>query len=133
MSQWEDRVAINDVLARYCDGVNRRDADLWGSAWDEDAEWFLFGPEPIKGRDAVVAAWKEAIAGYPFVVMFASQGAVEIDGDEAHGTSYTNEVARTAEGQEMRVTGRYQDRYRKRDGRWGFSFRRFEPLHSHSI
>lgn len=133
MSEWEDRVAINDVLARYADGVNRRDVDLWASSWDEDGEWFLFGPDPVKGRDNIASTWKEAIAGYPFVVMFASQGEVVIEGDHARGISYTNEVARTGDGTELRVTGTYEDRYTRRNGRWGFSFRKFTQLHSQTI
>ena len=133
MSEWEDRVAINDVLARYADGVNRRDAELWASSWDVDGEWFLFGPDAVQGRDTIVATWKDAISGFPFVVMFASQGQVVIEGDTAHGVSYTNEIARTADGQELRVTGTYEDRYVKRDGQWGFSFRRFTQLHCQTI
>ena len=133
MDHWSDLAAINDVLARYADGVNRRDAELWGSTWDEDGEWYLFGPDPVKGRRTIVETWKEAIGGFPFVVMFASQGAVEIDGDRASGVSYTSEVARTADGTELRVTGKYTDRYVKRDGRWGFAFRRFEQLHQQQI
>ncbi len=130
MSLFEDRVAINDVLARYADGVNQRDATLWASSWDEEAEWFLFGPETVAGRDAIVAAWNDAMAGFPFVVMSVSQGAVTIDGDAASGRSYSSEIARTADGKRMRVHGCYEDRYRKRDGVWGFSFRRFAVLNS---
>lgn len=133
MTDWLDLVAINDALARYADGVNRRDKDLWASSWDEEAEWFLFGPDPVVGRDAIVAAWVEAIAGFPFVVMFASQGEVRIEGDHAMGVSYTNEVARTADGVEMRVTGTYEDRYVRRNGRWGFAYRKFTPLHTQTI
>jgi ketosteroid isomerase-like protein len=130
VSLFEDRVSINDVLARYADGVNQRDAILWASSWDEEAEWFLFGPEPVTGRDAIVAAWNEAMAGFPFVVMSVSQGAVEIDGDRASGRSYSSEIARTADGKRMRVHGCYEDRYRKRDGVWRFSFRKFAVLNS---
>lgn len=133
MTDWLDLVAINDALARYADGVNRRDKALWASAWDADAEWFLFGPETIRGRDAIVTAWEEAIAGFPFVVMFASQGQVTIEGDYATGVSYTNEVARTADGVEMRVTGTYEDRYVRRNGQWGFAYRKFTPLHTQTI
>lgn len=133
MSEWEDRAAINDALARYADGVNRRDATLWGSSWDESGEWLLFGPDTIRGRDAIVAAWVEAMAGFPFVVMTASQGAVEIDGDHATGVSYTSEVARLPDGAEIRVTGRYDDSYVKRDGRWGFAKRSFTQLHTQTI
>jgi len=128
MSLFEDRVAINDVLARYADGVNRRDAALWASTWDEEGEWYLFGPDPVLGRDAIVAAWVEAMAGFPFVVMIASQGMVTIDGDSASGRSYTSEVAHPADGKRMRVQGCYDDRYRKRNGVWGFAFRQFTVL-----
>ena len=133
MTNWADLVAINDALARYADGVNRRDKALWASAWDEDAEWFLFGPDTIRGRDAIVAAWVEAMAGFPFVVMFASQGQVKIEGDHAAGVSYTDEVARMADGTEVRVTGTYEDRYVRRDGRWGFAYRKFTALHTQTL
>ncbi|MFA7440625.1 MAG: nuclear transport factor 2 family protein [Sphingomonadaceae bacterium] len=130
MNNAADRVAINDVLARYADGVTRRDVAVWRSTWDEDAEWYLFGPESVRGRDAIVAAWEEAIAGFPFVVMMVSQGAVEIDGDRAQGHSFSSEIARTADGKRLRVHGCYEDRYIRRNGVWGFSFRRFTVLNS---
>lgn len=130
MSSFEDRVAINDVLARYADGVNQRDAALWASTWDEEGEWRLFDPDPVRGRAAIVEAWGQAMAGFPFVVMIVSQGAVVIDGDTATGRSYSSEVARTADGKRMRVQGCYDDRYRKRDGVWRFAFRQFAVLDS---
>ncbi len=130
MSLFEDRVAINDVLARYADAVNQRDEALWGATWDAQGEWFLFGPDTVQGRAAIVAAWREAMAGFPFVVMSVSQGAVTIDGDSASGRSYSSEIARTADGKRMRVHGCYEDRYRKRDGLWGFAFRKFAVLNS---
>lgn len=130
MSDCEDRVAINDVLARYGDGVNQRDAQLWASTWDEDARWQLFDPQPVRGRAAIVAAWHEAMAGFPFVVMMVSQGAVLINGDRAVGRSYSSEVARTADGRRMRVQGCYHDEYCRRDGRWAFALRRFTVLNS---
>jgi len=126
----EDLTGINAALARYVDGVNQRDPDLWGSAWDEDAEWQLFDPEPVRGRAAIVAAWLTAMEGFPFVVMQVTQGQVLIDGDEAQGRSYTSEVAETADGRNLRVWGCYADRYRKRNGVWRFSSRSFSILKS---
>lgn len=133
MSEWKDRVAINEVLARYIDGVNQRDATLWASSWDVDGEWFLFGPDTVKGRDAIVSAWTEAMTGFPFVVMFTTQGSVTIDGKSATGRSYTLEVAKDASGTEMRVTGCYEDRYIKREGNWGFAYRKFTMLHCQTL
>lgn len=127
---FEDRVAINDVLARYADGVNQRDAALWASTWDEEAEWRLFDPDPVQGRAAIVEAWQRAMTCFPFVVMMVARGKVVIDGDTATGRSYSSEVARTADGKRMRVQGCYQDRYRKRNGIWGFAFRAFTVLDS---
>jgi len=123
-------IAINAVLARYVDGVNRRDVDLWVGAWDEDGEWFLFDPEPVRGREAIAAAWQQAMAGFPFVVMFANQGHVEIDGDQADGHSYTSEIGETADGKRLRVWGSYADQYRRREGVWRFASRKFTVLRS---
>lgn len=122
--------AINAALARYVDGVNQRDADLWSGAWDEDSEWHLFDPEPVRGRDAITAAWRRAMADFPFVVMLASQGHIEVDGDDAHGRSYTSEIVETADGKRLRVWGSYVDRYRRRDGVWRFASRKFTILKS---
>lgn len=124
----DDRVAIDALLWRYGDAVNRRDAALWGATWDEAGEWQLFDPEPVRGRDAIVAAWDEAMALFPFVVMSVTPGPVTIDGDRAEGRSYTDETARTADGRRIRVLGAYEDRYRKRDGAWSFAFRKFTIL-----
>ncbi len=129
MSVWEDRVAINDALARYADGVNRRDAALWASAWHEEAEWVLLGA-PVRGKPAIVAAWEEAMAGFPFAAMHVTQGATEIAGEHAEGRSYTSELLETTDGRTLSMLGAYRDRYRKHDGRWAFVSRRFTLLRS---
>lgn len=130
MRHAEDLAGINAALACYVDGVNQHDAALWASSWDEEAEWRLFDPEPVRGREAIVAAWTAAMADFPFVVMHATQGQVLVEGDEAQGRSYTSEVAETADGRHLRVWGCYADRYRKRNGVWRFSSRAFSILKS---
>ncbi len=130
MSLGAELALIQQVLGQYIDGVNQRDAQLWGETWDEDASWQLFDPEPVRGRDAIVAAWIEAMKGFPFVVMNATMGTVRIDGARASGTSYTFEVAETAAGEPIRVWGRYDDSYVKRDGVWRYAHRAFTVLKS---
>ena len=39
MSIMEEKLAIRELLDRYCDGVNQRDASIWGSTWSENAIW----------------------------------------------------------------------------------------------
>ena len=35
----KEKLAIRELLDRYCDGVNQRDAGIWGSTWSENAVW----------------------------------------------------------------------------------------------
>ena len=39
MSASEEKLAIRELLDRYCDGVNQRDPEIWGSTWSENALW----------------------------------------------------------------------------------------------
>ena len=39
LGQVADRLAIRELLDRYCDGVNQRDAERWGSSWAEESFW----------------------------------------------------------------------------------------------
>ena len=41
MNNFEDQLEIRALLERYCDGVNQRDAEIWGSTWANDAVWEL--------------------------------------------------------------------------------------------
>lgn len=127
----EDREQIRELLAVYCDAVNQRDAELWGSTWAEDAVWELphLDMDDIKGREAIVASWVEAMKLFPFVNMMGEAGSIEVDGDRAVMRSYTAEVAVMQDGKEIRPRGQYDDKCVKRDGRWLFSHRKFTVLH----
>jgi hypothetical protein len=125
----EDRAAIIDLLQRYGDAVNRRDTVQWASCWHEEAEWSLEGP-PVHGRDAIVAQWEAAMAGFPLAIMHVTPGVIAIHGDRARGRSYTFERLRTADGCWMQVHGGYEDEYALCDGAWTFTRRAFTILDS---
>jgi uncharacterized protein (TIGR02246 family) len=114
--------ALNDA---YVDAVNRRDADDWGALWAEDAVWDLMGTK-VEGREAIVALWQQAMAGYEFVGFFGQTGPVMVSGDRAEARVWTHEVLVPVGGEERRPLGRYDDSYVKRDGRWFFATRRFQ-------
>lgn len=126
-----DQLQIRTLLDRYCDGVNQRDAEIWGSTWAEDGVWELphLEMEGLKGRDTIVAAWVEAMKLFPFVNMMAQPGFIDVQGDRASMRSYTTEVAVTADGQEIRPRGEYHDECVRVDGEWKFSLRKFRVLH----
>lgn len=128
----EDRLAIRELIERYCDGVTQRDADIWGSTWAQDSVWSLPvvpGMEAVTGKDMIVAAWLEAMKLFPFVFMSSSIGFIRIEGDRAYVRSYTSEVADTADGKMLRPRGQYDDVVVKQNGQWLFEKRVFNVLH----
>ena len=129
--QFEDQQAIRALLDRYCDGVNQRDANIWGSTWAEDAIWELphLNMAGLKGRETIVASWLEAMEMFPFVNMMAMPGYIRVAGDTATMRSYTDEVAVMQDGTELRPRGQYDDECIKVSGEWKFSRRVFTVLY----
>ena len=39
MTDLEAKTAIRELLDKYCDGVNQRSAEIWGSTWSKNAIW----------------------------------------------------------------------------------------------
>ena len=127
----EDRLAIRDLLDAYADAVTQRDAAAWAATWARNSEWTLLDfPEigTIKGRDAIVAMWTEAMKGFPGLVFQAWPGSIEIEGERAVVRSYTSEVYDQA-GITKRDRGVYDDVCVRVDGRWLLERRAFRYLH----
>lgn len=128
----EDRLGVRETLDRYADGVNQRDAEIWGSTWAEDSVWNLPvvpGFEEVKGKTAIVDAWVGSMKLYPFVHMMCTVGQMRFDGDRCTMRSYTSEVAEMADGVVFRPRGQYDDTLVKQGGDWLFEKRSFTPLH----
>jgi ketosteroid isomerase-like protein len=127
-----ERQLISELIADYCDAVNRRDDVAWGATWDEDSVWSLpfLGIEGIRGRANIVSAWKQAMGLFSFAHMMAQAGRIEVDGERALVRCYTAEVTVLADsGAEKRPCGLYEDICVKHDGRWLFQSRTFHVLH----
>lgn len=124
-----DHNALRDLMARYVDGANRRDARLWQSTWAEDARWSLMGME-VRGRDAILAMWKQALQAFEFALLLPSSGAFDVDGDHAEGHWYLQELTRTHDGTGTCMISRYQDHYRRIDGNWLYQSREYTVIYS---
>lgn len=126
----EDRLAIRELAERYGDAVTRKDKAAWEQNWAEDAVWTLNLPglEKVEGRQAIAELWVRAMAGYEFVLMTSSPGAIAVAGSTASGRFYTNEVAKTKDGRTQRISGQYDDEYVKTGDRWMLKSRSFKTL-----
>jgi hypothetical protein len=131
-----DRVAIQDLLARYCRGVDRADVGLINSCYAADATC-EFGPLLLRGTEigeAVGKASRDAVICHH---MTGNQ-VIELHGDVAHAETYflATVVSDERSGRHVRTrAGRYVDRLERVDGGWGIRERvvvqdwgSFEPL-----
>lgn len=125
----EDKIAIQELVAEYGDAVSRRDRAGFTATWAEDGVWHLPWLEPVHGRDAISEVWAGQIANYPFHNFSGYLGSLEIDGDYAKGRLWTSEIVENIHGQSGTVTGLYEDEFVKRDGKWVFASKKFNPLH----
>ncbi len=116
----EDRTAIQDLVLKYCRGVDRKDRALLNSVyWDEavDEHGVFNGP----AREYVDWLIDEALKPLEITQHLISNHLIMIEGDTAEGESYFTAYHRipTSKKQlELWVGGRYLDRYEKRDGEW---------------
>jgi hypothetical protein len=119
-----DRLALAELLARYCRGCDRRDFALVRSLYHDDAiddhgAMFRGGP------DEFVAWLPQAMAPWELTIHSISNSLFVIDGDLAEGEHCVRAWHRThpPDRREYIVHGRYLDRYARRNGVWKFLHR----------
>jgi len=122
-----DEREIRDLVARYSDAVNRRDAGAWGETWAVDARWRL-GGRITHGRDAIVRRWTETMERVPFVLQLPSFGVIDLDAPGPRGRWYIQEIVQRPSGSSI-TFGVYADHYVHEEGRWRFARRRFDALY----
>lgn len=113
---------IRQVLASYCRGVDRRDAELLRSIYHPDAtdDHTMFVGPGVEFADFIVGSLDgvETTGQHQITTSY-----IEVDGDVARVESYYlsfHPLAVAGEDREklLWTGGRYLDRFEKRDGRW---------------
>lgn len=118
-----DRQEIYDCLIRYCRGIDRLDREVVASAYHEDAiddHGAYVGP--VSGFiDWAFALHSEHQQRTQHMI---TNHRCELDGDRATTESYyIFRSLNVAAPFHTMATGRYLDRFERRDGRWGISER----------
>jgi AcrR family transcriptional regulator len=123
------QLALRQLVDRYCDAVLRRDTAAWAATWTDDATWDL-GGGALEGREAVVAAWEQAMAGFDWVVQAAPTLVLEVDEAAGTGTGRVTveERFQRADGRRGILLGVYHDRYRRTADGWRFAARRLQVV-----
>jgi ketosteroid isomerase-like protein len=129
MNTIEDELALRNLMGRYTDAVNRRDADAWIATWAEDGVWNLLG-SPVTGRNDILALWLQMMGGFEFALMLPSSGVFDINGDHASGHWYLHEYTRDHEGNTSTMVSRYLDTYVKQGDQWLFQLREYSFIYN---
>jgi ketosteroid isomerase-like protein len=119
-----DQQAIYEIVARYCSGIDRQDAQVLRSVFHSDAlvDYGMF----VGGREEFVkfAIDLESVlksAGQHLIMNHL----VQIDGDVAHAETYWVSHGMYLHGDPYQsLGGRYIDRLEKRSGVWAIVIRK---------
>jgi len=125
----EDTLNIQQLYARYSDAIMRYDSETFGSCWRDDGYWLLLGSE-YRGKEAIVEAFKNAVAPTDFVSHLALSPLISLKGDTAKVRSQVQEIFHFSDGGGMILLGNYNDELQKVDGKWLFSDRRISLRYS---
>ena len=119
-----DRQQIHDCILRYCSGVDRFDREMLLSVYHPDA---IDDHGAFVGGVAEFVEWALAYhAKYQHTHKhFVLNHRCELDGDTAHTETYWLFVGNNrSEPATSLHTGRYLDRFEKRNGKWAIAARK---------
>lgn len=120
------RADIEDLMARYCRAVDRRDWPALSDCYHPDAH--DDHGAYAGGVEGFIAWVSERHATIPFSMHFAGAGLIEMLDETSVVAEVPFVVFRRAPGPEgeidAEVYGRYLDRLEKRDGAWRYARRK---------
>jgi ketosteroid isomerase-like protein len=85
----EDRGAVQDVLARYFQAVDRRDRERLSRVFTENASWRSVGAWSFTGADAIADGILKVVSRYKTTFHLMGNVSIEVHGDTATAESYT--------------------------------------------
>jgi hypothetical protein len=115
-----DKLAIRDVLSRYCRGLDRMDKAMAYSVFSADATAHYYDMYEGSGHGFVDWAW-EIHAPMDRHSHQISNVLIDLDGDSARSESYVTVALWLPKGSdivEIVCRGRYLDHWQKRDQQW---------------
>ena len=128
VAQAADKQAMHDVLNRYAKALDWLDSDRLDRVFFDDAEidYGFFKGTGAEFKPLVMQIEKDIGRRWHH----ASQVSIDLNGDradvESYGVSYTSSDSAAIDGTKLgQYMGFYQDRFEKRDGKWGITYRKY--------
>ena len=127
VAELEDKLAIQELIARYNFALNFGDIEGWVNCFSEDGV-FDCPFAVFKGHTALRQYITERTAERREnpVRHLATNIIVEVQGDHASAQFYLLTLQVRPEGIQLLTTGVYHDQVRKINGSWRFSYRKVQ-------
>lgn len=115
---------ITDLVGRYMRGLDRLDRELLRSVFHDNAytDYGFYKGGPDGFVEMAHGALKNHLSNHHMI----GQTNIDIDGNVAYGEIYFQAFHRIIEQgneRDLIISGRYVDRYEKRNGQWKIIFR----------
>lgn len=120
-----DKLEIMDLSSNYMRGLDRLDGEVERSVFWDDA-YCAYGIYE-GGPDGFIEYCQTGLATHAANHHMLGQMNIELNGDEAYGEIYYQAYHRVkneaGEDRDLFISGRYVDRYERRDGTWKIAYR----------
>jgi hypothetical protein len=123
----ESHKAIERLIAEYAQAFDNHDEAMLRGIWHEGARLALgdaFGN--FDGIDAILASAHQNWKMMPHMHHWMANPILDISGDQARGRAAVDCLCTHVELGAVQISGQYQDRFERRDGRWAFVERQFD-------
>lgn len=125
-------VAVQRLQAAYGDAVTRRAWAEVRGLFEPDATVHIDArtraPFALDGPDAIAGFIERALEPFAFFEMAILNAVVDVDGDDATGRVYIQELRHDRAGECTQAYGLYRDRYHRSEGTWRIAARRYTSL-----
>ncbi len=122
--EWIEKLAIQELFARYAHAVDNLDPEAWVQCFTPDGV-FQVGNRAMRGQ-AALRGYAEVHVREIRCRHLMGNFLYEIHGDEAAGQCSMLATLATAGGYKIFAQGRYVDRLVKQNGQWKIAHRRVE-------
>ena len=130
VARLEARVEIQELLVRYTLLIDDHDFDALGDLFTADARFGRPG-SAHEGREAIVANYRAKGDQYP-ISLHVARGLVLDLVDDDHARGQVVGFSEQASSEHTVITAfRYDDHYRREEGRWRFAVRDVRTLYAH--
>jgi 3-phenylpropionate/cinnamic acid dioxygenase small subunit len=125
---FEDKCAIQELIARYSHAIDSRNYAAWVNCFAEDGAFEGSRSGQFVGHAALKAFTEQFEARrdteYPNVRHCVMNSVIDVEGETARSDSYLQVLITNKKGTTFAFCGRYDDTFVKVDGAWRFRERK---------